>query len=106
MLHELSGFSLRGKVFSNIYIPSAAKAMPLSISPCGTAEQAAEKGLVSGKMPKKRTSGDEALIDLIGFVPGINPRPTARTIFSAACKAVSFQNAGLRRASLEQPLVR
>jgi len=37
-------------------------------------------------MPKKRTAGAEALIDLIGFVPGINPRPTAGTSFSAACE--------------------
>jgi hypothetical protein len=26
-------------------------------------------------------------IDLIGFVPGMNPRPTARTRLSAACEA-------------------
>jgi hypothetical protein len=43
-------------------------------------------------MPEKRTSGAKALIDLIGFVPGMNPRPTARTSFSAACEVVPFQN--------------
>ena len=36
---------------------------------------------------KKHPSGAKALNNLIGFVPGMNPRPTARTSFSAACKA-------------------
>jgi tRNA (guanine-N1)-methyltransferase len=51
------------------------------------AEEAAEKGWFSGKMPEKHTSGAKAPIDSIGFMPGINPRPTARLSFSAACKA-------------------
>jgi hypothetical protein len=58
---------------------------------CGTAEQAAEKGLVLGETRQKHTSGAEALVDLIGFMPGINPRPTARTSFSASCEAVPFR---------------
>ena len=49
-------------------------------------EQAAEKGLISGERPEKHTSGAKAHIDSIGFIPGINPRPTARMSFSAACE--------------------
>jgi hypothetical protein len=51
------------------------------------AKQGAEKGLFGSEMPETHTSGAEAHIHLIGFKPGINPRPTARTSFSAACKA-------------------
>ena len=36
---------------------------------------------------EEHTSGAKARFDLVGFVPGINPRPTARMSFSAACKA-------------------
>ena len=49
-------------------------------------EQAAQKGLISGEMLEKHTSGAEARFDSIGFIPGINPRPTARMSSSAACK--------------------
>jgi len=52
------------------------------------AEQAAENGHVFGVEIEEHTSGAEAHIDLIGFMPGINPRPTARTSFSAACEAL------------------
>jgi peptidyl-prolyl cis-trans isomerase SurA len=51
------------------------------------AEEAAEKGPVSNGIPREDTSGAKALIDLNGFVPGMNPRPTARTSFSAASDA-------------------
>jgi hypothetical protein len=51
------------------------------------AKQAAEKGHISGRVPEKRTSGAKALGDSIGFMPGIDPQPTARRGFSAACKA-------------------
>jgi hypothetical protein len=68
------------------------------------AQQAAEKGQISGEKLEKHTSGAEAHIDFIGFMPGINPRPTVRiprptvriprpTVrmgFSAACKAHLF----------------
>jgi hypothetical protein len=60
------------------------------------AEQAAEKGRISGEKLEKHTSGAEAHIDFIGFMPGINPRPTARTSFSAACEAQVLFN-GLDR---------
>ncbi len=53
------------------------------------AEDAAEKGPVSGGMPEEHTSGAKALIDSTGIVPGMNPRPTARTKFSAACEAAT-----------------
>ena len=51
------------------------------------AKQAAEKGHISGRVPERRTSGAKALADSIGFMPGINPQPTARRVLSAACKA-------------------
>jgi hypothetical protein len=53
-------------------------------------KQAAEKGHDSGEKLENHTAGAEAHIDLIGFMPGINPRPTTRTSFSAACKAHGF----------------
>jgi hypothetical protein len=37
---------------------------------------------------EKHTSGAKARIDSIGFMPGMNPRPTARRSFSAACEGV------------------
>jgi len=49
------------------------------------AKQAAEKHQLWSKEPEKHTSGAKAPIDSIGFIPGINPRPTARMSFSAAC---------------------
>ena len=76
-------------------------------------EQAAEKGRNSGEKLEKHTSGAEArvlfywfyagdkspayrpngffrsmqsLCRFMGFLPGMNPRPTARMSFSAACK--------------------
>jgi hypothetical protein len=45
------------------------------------AKQAAEKGRISGEELEKHTSRAEAHIDFIGFMPGINPRPTARMVF-------------------------
>src|ERR1035438_5669368 len=49
------------------------------------ASQLAEKHLLSSKKSEKHTSGAKAPIDSIGFMPGINPRPTARMCFSASC---------------------
>jgi hypothetical protein len=49
--------------------------------------EAAEKGLFWVKSGKKHTSGAKARADSVALVPGINPWPTARTSFSAACKA-------------------
>jgi len=46
---------------------------------------------------KTHPSGAKALIDLIGFVPGINPRPTAQRSFSATCRArLSFHHFAVR----------
>src|ERR1022692_1740846 len=58
----------------------------------GTTKEAAEKGLISSEIPEKHSSGAEARIDFACVIPGINPRPTARMSFSAACKVVPFQN--------------
>src|SRR5271157_5840061 len=49
--------------------------------------QAAEEGGSTGKLPEKHASGAEARADSAGFMPGMNPRPTTRTSFSAACLA-------------------
>jgi hypothetical protein len=54
----------------------------------GPAKQFAEKGLDSGEIGEKQTSGPEGRADSAAFVPGINPRPTSRRSLSAACKAV------------------
>jgi len=59
--------------------------MPVSSS--AGAEWVAEKGWIWDGNGEKHTSAAEADIDSIGIVPGINPRPTARLSFSAACKA-------------------
>ena len=53
------------------------------------AKEAAEKGRISGEDLEKHTAGAEARFDSIAFMPGINPRHTARRSFSAACKARS-----------------
>jgi hypothetical protein len=81
---------------------SGAKAHKIAAC-CGTTEQAAEKGLVLGETRQKHTSGAEALVDLIGFMPGINPRPTARTSFSASCEVVPFQNNPDSRSPISDP---
>jgi hypothetical protein len=53
------------------------------------AKQAAERGLISGDSPQKHTSVAKAAADSIVFIPGMNPRPTARMRFFAECKAQS-----------------
>jgi hypothetical protein len=51
------------------------------------AKQAAEKGRTLVEKPEKHTSGAEALVVLISFIAGMNPRPTTRRSFSATYKA-------------------
>jgi hypothetical protein len=51
------------------------------------AKEASEKGQKASEKPEKHTSGAEARAHSADFIPGINPRPTARTSFSAACEA-------------------
>jgi hypothetical protein len=46
--------------------------------PGAPAEEAAEKGRISHEKLEKHTAGAEARSDSIAFMPGINPRPTAR----------------------------
>ena len=43
----------------------------------------AEDSGVGKREDKRHTSGAEAQSNLIGFIPGMNPRPTARLSFSA-----------------------
>jgi hypothetical protein len=50
-------------------------------------KKAAEKGRLAGQFPERHTAGAKAQVHSIGLLPGINPRPTARLSFSAACKA-------------------
>jgi hypothetical protein len=49
--------------------------------------KAAEKGVFWVKNGKKHTSGAKARVDFAAFLPGMNPWPTARRSFSAACAA-------------------
>jgi hypothetical protein len=51
------------------------------------AEEAAEKGRRESEKPENHISGAEAQAHSADFIPGINPRPTAQTSFSAACEA-------------------
>jgi hypothetical protein len=41
---------------------------------------------------KAITSGAKAHVDYIAFTPGINPRPTLKPTFSAACKTLIYQS--------------
>jgi hypothetical protein len=50
------------------------------------------KTLDSGEIVGKHTSGAKAQVDYIAFTPGINPRPTLKPSFSAACKARRILN--------------
>jgi ribosomal-protein-alanine acetyltransferase len=67
------------------------------ISDCGVAEKGrtagpkedTEEGPVSEEIIEEHTSGAKAHIDLIGFVPGMNPRPTAQTSFPSGAKALN-----------------
>jgi hypothetical protein len=47
--------------------------------------------MVSNEIPQKHTSGAKALINIASLSPGINPRPTARTIFQQAVKQCPFK---------------
>jgi hypothetical protein len=40
--------------------------------------------------PETHTSGAEARVDFIGFIPGINPRPTTLMSFSGVCEALTY----------------
>jgi hypothetical protein len=54
----------------------------------GPAKQLAEKVRFSILNPKNIPQGLKPDFDSIGFVPGMNPRPTARMTFSASCEVV------------------
>src|SRR5207344_1731376 len=56
--------------------------------PAGVKETA-EKGRISSEMPEELASGAKARADNAWIMPGINPRPTARSSFSAAWEAGS-----------------
>ena len=46
-----------------------------------------KRGVTEGEIDEEHTSGAKARVDFMLFMPGLKPRPTARTSFSAACKA-------------------
>jgi len=81
-----------------IDLDKLAKGDPQGLKPssllavCGTTEQLAEKGTLSQRIRKRHTSAAKAGVHFARFVPGINPRPTARKTFSASCEVVPFQN--------------
>jgi tRNA A37 threonylcarbamoyladenosine modification protein TsaB len=56
-------------------------------------EEATKQNGIRSELSEKHTSGAKAPADLIGFLPGINPRPTARSRLSASCETVPFQSA-------------
>ena len=51
----------------------------------GTEALAFDDGV--GRISEEHTSGAKAHADYIAFTPGINPRPTLKPSFSAACSA-------------------
>ena len=57
----------------------------------GTSKEAAEEGLILGESDKKHTSVAKATAFSIGFIPEINPRPTARVRFPQAVKPYPFK---------------
>ncbi len=57
-------------------------------------ESGTEKGQISSGIPKEHTSGAKAPIDSALDVPGINPRPTARTAETNARPATRRRRAG------------
>jgi hypothetical protein len=55
-------------------------------------------------LPKKLTSGAKARVDFMLFMPGLKPRPTARTSFSQPVKPVVFRPfAAVRAKALTYP---
>jgi hypothetical protein len=71
---------------------AGAKAQQLFCGAYGTTEQAAEKVPFPSNKQEKHTSVAKATAYFIGFIPGINPRPTTRMSFSASCEVMPFQN--------------
>ena len=64
------------------HIAAIAKALegkhPRELRTISSAEQDAEEGLPSGRLPEAHTSGAKAQVDFAGILPGLKPRPTAQ----------------------------
>ena len=60
------------------------------------AEEAAEKGLVSGEKHEKRSAGAQAGIDSAGAMRGLRPPPPSDGSFSAATKTPLYSGLVLR----------
>jgi len=75
--------------------------LALAIGICGAAKQAAKKLEGRAETDEKRTSVAKATGHFEGLVPGMNPRPTARTSCSAACKAQPAVFDGLKSALIQ-----
>ncbi len=88
---EMAGVSAEAVAWVEQDPASGAKAHRPHAGSIVGVNQVAEKLPVAGAIPEKHTSGAEARADSIAFAPGINPRPTARTSFSAACKTPTYQ---------------
>jgi hypothetical protein len=57
----------------------------------GMTEQLGEKLVNSFVNSRKHTSGPEGREGIARFIPGMNPRPTARMSFSPSCEVVPFR---------------
>jgi tRNA (guanine37-N1)-methyltransferase len=67
------------------------------------------QGSNSSEVSETQTSGAKARVDSMGFIPGINPRPTALTSLSAACEAPADSNpldAGAKAPTYQQARTR
>ena len=67
--------------------PQAAVSAKPEVRAAEAIQAAAEIGMASGKISEEHTAACEARVDLIGILPGINPRPRGGMSFSAACRA-------------------
>ena len=64
--------------------PSGTRDIYLWWSFCGMTEEPGEKEPNSFAYPRKHTSGPKGRVDLARLIPGMNPRPTARTNFAGS----------------------
>src|ERR1700733_8417441 len=65
---------------------------PVSVHPCGTTEQAAEKWRSEGESAEKLPSGPKGRADFDQLAARVNSCPFKTPSFSAACEVVPFQN--------------
>ena len=66
------------------------------------AQRAAEKGVVFGEELGKHSAGAKAHLDLIGFMPGVNPRPTDEAVTGDQMQAGNQVQTGDQMRAAEQ----